>query len=49
MCQGVVALQEGWRVPDEAIEEAVWRRATANPDASDERETEEISYEEFVL
>jgi hypothetical protein len=36
-------------VPNEAITEAVWRRVTANPDASDERENEEISYEEFEL
>ena len=27
----LVALREGWRVPDEAIEEAVWRRVTFGP------------------
>lgn len=37
----LVALQEGWRVPDEAIEEAVWRRVTAGP-----RTTEEIGAKE---
>lgn len=32
----LVALKEGWRVPDEAIEEAMWSWATADTDASDE-------------
>jgi hypothetical protein len=41
-----VALQEGWRVPDEAIEKAVWRRVTADPDASDEMITEDASEED---
>lgn len=39
----LVALKEGWRVPDEAIEEAVWDWVTVDPDASDEVETEEPS------
>jgi len=34
----LVALQEGWRVPDEAVEEAVWRRVTSGPRRTEENE-----------
>ena len=42
-----MALQESCRVPGKAIEEAVWRRVTADPDASEEIEPENASEEDF--
>jgi hypothetical protein len=42
----LVALQEGWGVPDEAIEEAVWRRITTGPRTTEENETKDIFKEE---
>lgn len=39
----LVALQEGWQVPEEAIEEAVWRRVTHGPRAAEESEAKKIT------
>ena len=36
----LVALQEGWGVPDEAIEEAVWRRVNFGPRTTEENDSE---------
>jgi hypothetical protein len=36
-------------VPDGAIEEAVWRRVTADPDASEEIEPKDACEEDFEL
>jgi hypothetical protein len=42
----LVALQEGWRVPEEAIEEAVWRRVTFGPRTAEENESDAPPEEE---
>jgi hypothetical protein len=42
----LVALREGWRVPDEAIEDAVWRRVTNGPSTVEKIESKGMPEEE---
>jgi hypothetical protein len=41
-----VALREGWRVPDEAIEDAVWRGVTNGPSTAEKIEPKGMPEEE---